>query len=469
MYGNQHPETCRLRGTLRLSGRRTECAPKADLLFCNDARQVLTGLLRFGGFSPVLRLHMNEGLHKHSARLTISWKIREPADIPEHSLTIPHIGSAIEDHTAETRSDRLTSLDVMRGLIVAAMIVVNFSLGEDGFGGFPVYPTLVHAEWIGFTFADFVFPAFLFMVGMSISLTAPSNAGLDAASMRRICMRTIRLFALGFLLSNFLYLWIHGWAFDGRFIVMGVLQRIGLCYGAAAILYRTVSVRTLGVVASALLVVYWPLTLIPTPDHLTVNLAVPGMNFVAWVDRTLLGRHVWVAGPSGYDTAGLLSTLPAIAQCLLGVSAGRLFNKDARTSKGLARFLIAGVLMSIAGLIWGHYFPIIKSLWTSSFVLLSTGLSMVLLTICQALLNRDILPVSIARFFIVFGRNAILAYALQFVLDTIVLVPIVPAIHRLLLSFTSATFASLCIAIAFMILIWVPLAALYRQNRIVHI
>jgi predicted acyltransferase len=395
--------------------------------------------------------------------------ICEPADVQEHSLTTPQIGSAIEDHTAESRSDRLVSLDVMRGLIVAAMIVVNFSLGEDGFGGFPVYVTLVHAEWIGFTFADFVFPAFLFMVGMSISLTAPSNAGLDSASMRRICMRTIRLLILGFLLSNFLYQWIHGWAFDGRFIILGVLQRIALCYGAAAILYRTVSVRALGVLAGAPLVLYWPLTLIPTPDHTAGNLAVPGMNFVAWVDRTVLGRHVWVAGPSGYDTTGLLSTLPAIAQCLLGVSAGRLFSKGAKTAKGLARFLIAGVLMSIAGLMWGHYFPIIKTLWTSSFVLLSTGLSMVVLAICQALLNRDLLPVLIARFFVVFGRNAILAYALQFILDTIILLPIVPALHRLLLSVTSPPFASLCIAIAFMILIWVPLAVLYRHNRIVHI
>jgi predicted acyltransferase len=393
----------------------------------------------------------------------------EPADIPEHSVTTPQIGSAIEDHTDESRSGRLVSLDVMRGLIVAAMIVVNFSLGEDGFGGFPVYPTLVHAEWIGFTFADFVFPAFIFMVGMSISVTARGNAGLDAASMRRICIRTIRLFILGFFLSNFLYQWIHGWAFDGRFIIMGVLQRIGLCYGTAAILYRTVSLRTLGVVAGALLILYWPLTLIPTPDHLAGDLAVPGLNFVAWVDRTVLGRHLWVAGPSGYDTSGLLSTLPAIAQCLLGLSAGRLFNKDAKTSSGLARFLVAGVLMSIAGLIWGQYFPIIKSLWTSSFVLLSTGLSMVVLTICQALLNRDVLPVPIARFFVVFGRNAILAYALQFVLDTVVLLPIVPAIHRLLLSFTSPPFASLCIATAFMILIWVPLAVLYRQNRTVRI
>jgi predicted acyltransferase len=384
-------------------------------------------------------------------------------------VTTSQISSAIADHTGESRSERLVSLDVMRGLIVAAMIVVNFSLGEDGFGGFPVYPTLVHAEWIGFTCADFVFPAFLFMVGMSIAVTAPSNAGLDSVSIRRICMRTIRLFALGFLLSNFLYLWIHGWALDGRFIVMGVLQRIGLCYGAAAILYRTASVRTLGAVAAAILVLYWPLTLIPTPDHQPGNLAVPGMNFVAWFDRAVLGRHVWVAGPSGYDTAGLLSTLPAIAQCLLGVSVGRLFNKDAKASVGLAALFIAGVLMSIAGLIWGHYFPIIKSLWTSSFVLLSTGLSMVVLAICQALLSRDILPVPVARFFIVFGRNAILAYALQFVLDTVILIPIVPAIHRLLLSFASPPLASLCVAIVFMVLIWVPLAVLYRQNRTVNI
>lgn len=369
-------------------------------------------------------------------------------------------------HTAESHSDRLVSLDVMRGLIVAAMIVVNFSLGEDGFGQFSVYATLVHAEWIGFTFADFVFPAFLFMVGMSISLTAPSDAGLDSTSIRRICTRTLRLFILGFLLSNFLYQWIHGWSFDGRFIIMGVLQRIGLCYAAAAILYRTVSTRTLVVVAGALLVLYWPLTLIPTPDHQHVNLDVPGMNFVAWVDRTLLGRHVWVAGPSGYDTAGLLSTLPAIAQSLLGIIAGRIFSKDAMTTKGLSRFFVVGVMLSIAGLIWGQYFPIVKSLWTSSFVLLSTGLSMMLLAICQALFNANN---PLARFFVVFGRNAILAYVVQFVLDTIILIPIVPVIYRFLLSLTSPSFASLCIAIAFMILIWVPLAVLNKQNRSVRI
>jgi predicted acyltransferase len=379
-------------------------------------------------------------------------------------VTTPQTGN-----TTESRSDRLVSLDVMRGLIVAAMIVVNFSLGEDGFGQFSVYPTLVHAEWIGFTFADFVFPAFLFMVGMSISLTAPSSAGLDSASIRRICTRTIRLFILGFLLSNFLYQWIHGWSFDGRFIILGVLQRIGLCYAAAATLYRTVSARTLAVVAGALLILYWPLTLMPTPDHQDVNLAVPGMNFVAWVDRTLLGRHIWVSGPSGYDTAGLLSTLPAIAQCLLGIIAGRIFSKDAKTTRGLSRFFVVGVMLSIAGLIWGRYFPIIKSLWTSSFVLLSTGLSMVVLAICQTLLNANTLPAWMARFFVVFGRNAILAYALQFVLDTIILIPIVPAIYRLLLSLTSPPFASLCIAIPFMILIWVPLAVLNRQNRSVRI
>ena len=162
--------------------------------------------------------------------------------------------------------------------------------------------------------------------------------------------------------------------------------------------------------------------------------------------------------------AGLLVKLPAIAQTLLGILAGRIFSKDAKTSKGLSMFFVVGVMLSIAGLMWGYYFPIIKSLWTSSFVLLSTGLSMVVLAICQALLNANAMPVWMSRFFVVFGRNAILAYALQFVLDTIILIPIVPAIYRLLLSLTSPPFASLCIAIPFMVLIWVPLAVLNRQN-----
>jgi predicted acyltransferase len=373
-----------------------------------------------------------------------------------------------ENRMSPLRPDRLLSLDVMRGLIVAAMIVVNFSLGADG-EEFRVYPLLLHSEWVGFTFADSVFPAFLFMVGVSISLTASSACGLDALTLRRIVMRSARLFGLGFLLSNLLYQWLHHWSFDGSYVVLGVLQRIGLCYGAAAILCRTVSPRVLVWLAGGMLVLYWPLTLLPIPGGQAVDLAIPGANFVSWFDRAVLGSHRWVPGPLGFDTAGLLSTLPALAQCLLGVVAGRSFVRLASKTGGMARFALFGAMLAVAGLLWGICFPIAESLWTSSYVLLTTGLSMTLLAGCQALLAANAIPASVVRFFAAFGVNAILAYALHFVCITVYALPIVSGIYRLLGALVSPSLASLCLATGFMLVVWLPTAFLYRNNCSIRI
>ena len=368
-----------------------------------------------------------------------------------------------------TGSGRLVSLDMMRGLIVAAMIVVNFSLVEDGYRSFHVYPWLLHAEWAGFTFADLVFPAFLFMVGVSISLTARSGSGLDAPALRKITMRSLRLFALGFLLSNFMYQWRHDWSFDGGFGVMGVLQRIALCYAAAAILHRSLSPRALIWTSGAILALYWPLTLLPIPDGQATNLAAPGMNFVSWFDRAVLGSHVLVPGPLGYDSEGILSTLPAIAQCLLGIIAGRWFVDQPRKLKDLGRFAVAGAVVALVGALWGNYFPIAKSLWTSSFVLLTTGLCMALLAGCQALLGAEAMPTPVARFFAAFGVNAILAYVIHFVLLTVAALPLVPDVYRSLSQRLSPAFSSLCVAAAFMLLIWIPPAILQRYHRSIRI
>ena len=220
-----------------------------------------------------------------------------------------------------TKPDRLLSLDVMRGLVIVGMIVVNSAAFVKEVDGFDVYPILLHAEWAGFTLADFVFPAFVFMVGVSIAI-APRGEALTGVAFRAIAARSLRLFLAGLVISN-LY-WAADWDQNG-FRVMGVLQRIALCYFASAVLFLVLSARTRLILAMAMLLLYWPLTLAPMPDGHATDLLEAGANFVSWCDRALMGPANFVKGPLGFDPEGLAGTLPAIAQCLLGIAAGECF------------------------------------------------------------------------------------------------------------------------------------------------
>jgi predicted acyltransferase len=160
------------------------------------------------------------------------------------------------------------------------------------------------------------------------------------------------------------------------------------------------------------------------------DLQVPGSNFVDWFDREFLGPHRWVEGPRGYDAEGLLSTLPAIAQGLLGVAAGHWFARRATAASQLVRFAVAGILAAIAGLLWGAVFPIVKDLWSTSFVLLSTGLAMALLSLVHLAINARALPRPVLDFFGAFGVNAILAYCLHFLFLGVLAVPWSAPVYR---------------------------------------
>jgi predicted acyltransferase len=360
--------------------------------------------------------------------------------------------------------ERLASLDVMRGLVVAGMIMVNFSMVGAGFRQFAIYPILAHADWVGFTVADFVFPAFVFMVGVSVALASRGSEALNTRTVNRIVSRSVRLFVVGFLLTNLLYQWMHGWSFDGGFRLMGVLQRISLCYAAAALLQYRLSERALLGVAIAVLVLYWPLTLVPMPDGTGTNLWTEGTNFVSWFDRVALGSHRWVEGPTGYDTEGLLSTLPALAQCLLGMVAGRWFVGHAKSTAHLVRFASLGALMVGCGYLWSFWFPIVKSIWTSSFVTLSTGLAMLLLAAIQGLMATVRFPTTLARFFQVFGVNAILAYVLHFLCYFGLALPFFQNLYLALGSALTPELANLGIACTFMLVVWCPLAVMFSHG-----
>ena len=269
---------------------------------------------------------------------------------------------------------RLVSLDVFRGLTVMLMTVVN-NPGDWGH----IYPPLEHAEWNGCTPTDLVFPFFLFIVGVSLAyaLAGARHAGLPLGPvLARVARRAAVLFGLGVLTS----LYPH---FDFATVrIMGVLQRIALVYFGCSLIYLTTNWRT----QLALLVIFLAsyaalMQLVPVPGVGPANLA-PTTNLGAWLDRTLLTEpHLWPTSRT-WDPEGLLGTLPALGTGLLGLLAGTWLRwpGPARLSKPVGLALAGGVAV-LAGLLWGHWFPINKALWTSSYVLFAGGLALGLLAL----------------------------------------------------------------------------------------
>lgn len=256
---------------------------------------------------------------------------------------------------------RLLSLDVFRGLTVAAMILVN-NPGDWSY----VYAPLEHAVWNGCTPTDLVFPFFLFIVGVSI---AYALAEATPAALPKILTRSLKLFGLGLFLNVFP-------SFNLETVrIPGVLQRIALVYLVCASLFVTTGPTTQRGLLGIFLLGYWALlTLVPVPGVGTPNLE-PEANFAAWFDRLVLGeKHLWKAVDGVWDPEGLLSTVPAFATGLLGVEAGRLLRyPHGNASRKTQRLAIFGLALLVLGWLWSGVFPINKSLWTSSYAVYTAG------------------------------------------------------------------------------------------------
>ncbi len=293
---------------------------------------------------------------------------------------------------------RVASLDALRGLTIAGMILVN----NPGSWAF-VYPPLKHAEWHGWTPTDLVFPFFVFIVGASISLAIARRLEEGAGRGKiygKIFRRSLVLFGLGILLHliprlNFATLRIPG-----------VLQRIALCYLFSALLYLHLRPGGRMAVCLAVLWGYWlVMMLVPVPGYGPGVLEKKG-NLCAYVDSRLLAGHLY---EPGFDPEGILSTFPAVATCLLGTLAGdwiRKPRKPGRTYLGLAA---GGFGLTALGLALHPYFPINKQLWTSTFVLFSAGAALLLLAACSLLVD-ELGWRAWAWPFFAFGTNAIAAY-----------------------------------------------------------
>jgi predicted acyltransferase len=305
-------------------------------------------------------------------------------------------------------SGRLLSLDLFRGATIAAMILVNNPGDWDA-----VYWPLRHAAWHGWTPTDLIFPFFLFIVGVSLTLS-------KRIELRQALARALKLVGLGLLLNLYPYFPIAELRWPG------VLQRIGICYFAAWAAKRYLRPRGQALLAAALLVGYWlVMTRVVGPEGHPPGLEVQ-TNLAAQVDRVLLVPHVW-GETKTWDPEGVLSTFPAIATALLGLLfgewlLGRKHRSPFRTTLGL---VLGGLVLTVLGVAWGEWapafllFPINKGLWSPSFVLLTGGLAAAVLGLCYAVVD----VVGMRRWatpFVSYGRNAIAVYVAAGVLaDTL--------------------------------------------------
>lgn len=354
-------------------------------------------------------------------------------------------------------SSRLVSLDAFRGLTIAGMVLVNNPGTWEA-----VYPPLRHAQWHGLTPTDVVFPFFLFIVGVAIPPSLEGRPKL--AALARVLRRAIVIFVLGIVLNGFP-------GFDWATIrIPGVLQRIAVCYLIAAALFLTTGWRTQAGVAAALLLGYWgAMTLIPVPGYGAGHLGPEG-NLAAWVDRTLLGPHIWPAARV-YDPEGVLSTLPAVATVLFGVLAGQ-WVRSARTPRTkVIGLLLVGALGVALGAEWGNWFPLNKALWTSSYAVLTAGLALLVFAACYwAVEICD--WTRWARPFVVLGVNALALYVLSSLAAvglTLIRVDGGGTLQKLVFerAFTawlSPINASLAYAVAYVLVWWVAMWLLDRAG-----
>jgi predicted acyltransferase len=295
-------------------------------------------------------------------------------------------------------SERLVSLDIFRGITVAFMIIVN-TPGSAQY----VYPALQHAKWNGCTPTDLVFPFFLFIVGISTwySLKKYGNE-LNGSSLLRIFRRMLAIFAVGLFLNIFPYF--------GRdystLRIMGVLQRIALAYGFAAIICLAVRREYLWIVVALLLLAYWGvLVLFGGADPYSLE-----GNFALKADLALLGRdHLYTKFGIPFDPEGIFSTLPAICTVIIGYFTGEITGKGNPGWQIVLKMILLGAAAFGLGYLWNIFMPLNKPLWTSSYVLYTAGLAMGSFALIYMI--TDVLRFqSWGTLFMVFGRNAIFAF-----------------------------------------------------------
>lgn len=303
--------------------------------------------------------------------------------------------------------ERLLALDVFRGMTVAAMLLVN-NPGNWG----AIHPPLAHAAWHGWTPTDLIFPFFLFIVGITTHLSREARRarGDDEGAIARQVVRRAALIVLcGLLLAAFPFTPLTRVT---EIRIPGVLQRIGVAYLFGALLTQRTSLRQqVGIVAGLLYGYWFAMTLLPVPGQPGIGAAwldEPGRTLAAWVDRALLDGHLWRQSRT-WDPEGVLSTIPAIGTLMLGVLAGRWLGTARPLHERLSGLFAAGAIATMLGLMWHWSFPINKGLWTSSYVLFTTGVAATALAAILWITDAQGWT-RWTRFFVIYGTNPLVAF-----------------------------------------------------------
>ncbi len=302
---------------------------------------------------------------------------------------------------------RFKALDVFRGLTICLMIVVNTS-GDWNY----TFSPLLHANWNGFTPTDLVFPSFLFAVGNAFAFVKTRWGDKSLSQVfGKIVKRTILIFLLGYTMY-----WIPfmSWTEAGELVsipyretrILGVLQRIALCYFLGAIMIYFLSKRQLIVGSIMILVGYWLLMNV-FGDYTSEG------NLVRIIDRFILGdSHLYAGDGIPFDPEGLLSTLPSVVNVIGGYLVGKYIIDGGVNFEKLSKMLLTGFGLLILAYLWDLSFPVNKKLWTSSFVILTIGLDIILLSLLIYSIDLVKKPVNY-RFFEIFGKNSLFIYLLS--------------------------------------------------------
>lgn len=382
-------------------------------------------------------------------------------------------------------SKRLVSLDAFRGFTIAGMIIVN----DPGSWSY-LYQPLGHASWHGITPTDYIFPFFLYIVGVSIALAYSKRLALGnpkSSMYQKILVRSLKIFLVGIFLALFPY-----FNFSNLRIV-GVLQRISIVFLTCAILFLNTNWRTQAIIGTVILIAYWAaMTLIPvpiddviaqallsgevlrnsgpvavdglsqlSPELIAANLE-PGTNMSAWIDRVATPGRLW---EKTWDPEGLFSTVPAIVTGISGMLAGAMIVSNKSQERKVLWLFGLGFLSFILGSVWNWSFPINKNLWSSSFVLYTSGLAT--LTLAASLFFVDMLGFNKwTRPGIIFGANAITAYVLAGVLSRLFSIFKIKSFlfDSLISTGLDPKFSSLIFAIGFTVLCYIPVYILYKKK-----
>ena len=374
---------------------------------------------------------------------------------------------------------RLLSLDVLRGLTIAFMIMVNNP------GGPGAWKQMRHADWNGFTATDLVFPTFLLVVGVSIVFAFEGRLARGASRVSlawRTARRAAVLFALGVVVNGF-----PEFELD-HLRIYGVLQRIAICYLLAGILYLCDRrVWTIVTIVGLALAGYWALVRwVPVPGAGLPGQDVPfldkNQNIVAWVDRQLMPGHLYEDPPAhdARDPEGLLSDIPALATTLIGLLAA-IWLRAERSVRAKALGLAAGAFAVLTlGYVWSSWFPLNKKMWTSSYVLVAAGWSLAIFAILYWLIEfrgwfRKGWSLAFAWPWLVFGSNAIVAYMISelggtaldmihFTVDAHTTTPLAYAQRHLFAHIPDPGWRVFAYSVAYTLMCFIPVWALYRKK-----